>query len=68
MKSKLEENYEFFMESDLGEYGGEWVAICDNKIVAHGKNVKQVFKDASEKCKDKRPLLTKIPGKETMIF
>lgn len=47
---------------------GEWVAICDNKIISHGENVKEVFNEAKKKCPNKRPLLTKISDKETMIF
>ncbi|OGJ22333.1 hypothetical protein A3K73_03820 [Candidatus Pacearchaeota archaeon RBG_13_36_9] len=61
-------NYELFLKSDVSEYIGEWVAICDKKIVAHGKNVKEVVKEASQKCYGKRPLIARIPEKETMIF
>lgn len=61
-------NYEYFMKADVSSYIDEWIAIVDNKIISHGKNVKQVFNEAREKCPGKRPLLTKIPGKETMIL
>lgn len=68
MEQQLKQNYEFFIETDLQEYEGEWVAICNNKIVAHGKDVKKVFEDAQKKFPKNKPLLSKIPSKATMIF
>jgi hypothetical protein len=68
MELQLKQNYEFFIEADLEEYVGEWVAICDNKIVSHGKNIKLVFEEAQKKCPNKKPLLSKIPSKSAMIF
>ncbi len=64
----MDKNYNFFMKSNVDHYVGQWIAICDQKIVAHGKDVKTVFKQAKEKCPKERPLLTRIPDKETMIF
>lgn len=61
-------NYQFFLENDLSSYIGEWVAICNKTIVAHGKDVKEVFRLAKQKYPKEKPLLTKIPEKETMIF
>ena len=61
-------NYQFFMKENMDKFIGEWVAICDNKIISHGENVKEVFSEAKKKCPNKRPLLTRIPDKETMIF
>ena len=61
-------NYAFFMKTDISRYIGEWVAICNQEIVSHGKDVKKVFNEAKEKCPKEKPLLTRIPGKETMIF
>ena len=65
---KMNKNYEFFMKTNIDKYVGEWIAVCSQKIVAHGKDVKQVFKEAKEKCPQDRPLLTKVADKETMIF
>ena len=61
-------NYQFFMKENMDKFIGEWVAICDNKIISHGENVKEVFSGAKKKCPNKRPLLTRILDKETMIF
>lgn len=64
----METNYQFFMETDLSKYIGEWIAICHKEIIAHGKDVNKVFREAKEKCPKERPLLTRVPNKEAMIF
>ncbi|MBI4159078.1 succinyl-CoA synthetase subunit alpha [Candidatus Woesearchaeota archaeon] len=61
-------NYQFFIKENLDAYIGEWIAICKNQIVAHGSNVKEVFKQAREKYPKEKPLVTRVPEKETMIF
>lgn len=64
----MSKNYQFYMKADLDGYIGEWVAICNKKIVSHGKDVKKVFMEAKEKCPKERSLITRIPDKESMIF
>ncbi|MFH0700882.1 MAG: DUF5678 domain-containing protein [Candidatus Woesearchaeota archaeon] len=64
----MDKNYQFYMKTDINRYIGEWVAICGQKIISHGKDVKKVFSEAREKCPKERPLLTRVPDKETMIF
>ena len=61
-------NYQFFMKVNIDSYIGQWIAICNQRIVSHGKDVKKVFKEARERCPTERPLLTRVPDKETMIF
>lgn len=65
---EMDKNYQFFMKTNIGHYVGEWIAICGQKIVSHGKDVKRVFKEAKKKCPAERPLITRVPDKETMIF
>ena len=62
------DNYEVFLETDVSNYIGEWIAICDGKLISHGKNIKEVFAEAKLKCPGKKPLFARIPEKETMIF
>lgn len=61
-------NYNYFIKTDLVNYIGEWIAIVDEKVVASGKSVKQVFAAAKQKFPKKKMLLAKVPSKETMIF
>ena len=56
------------MKADTEPYIDEWIAVVDNKVVSHGKNAKKVFQEAKHKFPGKSPLITKVPGKETMIL
>lgn len=64
----MTKNYSFFINADMSRYVGEWIAIIDAKVVAHGKNAKSVYEQAVENYPKKRPLITKVPGSEAMIF
>ena len=64
----MDKNYQFFMKTNVDRYIGQWVAICDEKIISHGSNVKAVFKEAKQICPNKTPFLTRVPDKESMIF
>lgn len=64
----MNKNYQFFMKTNVEDYIGEWIAICNEKIVAHGRDVKKVFMKAKEKYPNERPMVTRVPDKETMIF
>lgn len=64
----MDKNYQYFMKANIDGYVGKWIAICEEKIVAHGKDAKKVFEEAKQKCPKKRPLITRVPDKETMIF
>ena len=62
----LDTSYDFFLETDLEKYKGEWVAISDNTVISHGKDLKKVVEKA--KAEGKKFLLAKVPSGETMIF
>lgn len=64
----MQQNYQFYMKKNVDDYIGQWVAICNKEIISHGKNPKKVFKEAKEKCPQKKILLVRVPNKETMIF
>lgn len=64
----MKQEYKFFMKADLSKYLGEWVAIKDDKVIAHDKKFKIVFKKAKKKAPDKTPFITKVPNKEVMLF
>ena len=51
---------------DLGKYMGEWVVICNNKVLAHDKKITNLKKQI-DSCK-KPPLIAKIPKEDTYIF
>ena len=61
-------NYQFYMETDVHKYIGEWIAICDNKIIAHGNKIKEVANEARKICGNKKILLARVPDKESMLY
>lgn len=53
------------------QYSGKWIAILDNKIIAEGKDLKQVYVEAMKKSKVRTPLFEQIPekdGEETLLL
>jgi hypothetical protein len=54
------------LSQGLEKYVGEWVVICENKVVAHDKDLTKIQKEIT-KCK-RTPLITKIPKSDTLIF
>ena len=64
----MKQDYAYYLNANMKPYIGEWVAIVDKKVVAHGKDAKKVYDDAVKKTGGKRPLIARIPDKETMIL
>lgn len=62
------DNYLGYMTADLKRYVGEWVAICNGKVVSHDPSFKKAYIEAKRQCPAKRPLLTRVPDQDTMIF
>ncbi len=63
-----ENNYAHYLATDLSEYIGQWVAIVDEKIVAHGENAKQVYEHAKKEFPHKIPFLACVPKAIAMIL
>lgn len=68
MQAVQSKNYSSYMKMDTKNYSGEWVIICEGGIVSHGKDLKKAVNEAKEKCGERKLMVTKIPGKETMIY
>ncbi len=64
----LDESYNFFLKANLSPYSDQWIAIVDNKIVSHGRDVKKVFRKARKEHPKEKPLIAKVPGKQAMIL
>ena len=68
MEQILEQNYNFYLETNLDKYTGEWIAIFENEVISHGKDLKEVVKIAKQKSGNKNFMLARVPSEETMIF
>lgn len=65
---ELIQNYSFFEKTKLDNFIGEWVAICNQKIVAHGKKLDKVLEETKKICPKVKPLIVRVPEEDTMIF
>jgi hypothetical protein len=52
----------------IAKYEGEYVAIIENKIIAHGKDVKKVYQEAKSKFPKNIVFLGQVPRKEAPIL
>ena len=67
-KTRASSNYDFFLKVDTSPYKGEWVAISDKKIVAHGKDAQKVYRDATKKAGKKAVSLAKAPEGQMLVY
>ncbi len=63
-----DKNYEFYINADLSEYAGKWIAIVDGKVVASGDRADTVYDEAKKKYPDKEVMLAKVPTADTLIL
>jgi hypothetical protein len=52
----------------LAKHAGEWVAVVNRKIVAYGKNYRQVVAEAERIAKGKEPSLLHVPPNEILLL
>ena len=63
-----DKNYEFYINADLSEYAGKWIAIVDGKVVASGDRADEVYDEAKREYPDKEVMLAKVPTEDTLIL
>jgi len=54
------------MKSELQQYEGLWVCLCENEVVASGKNAKAFYEEGKKRCK--KPVIFQVPTKEEEII
>lgn len=64
----LTTNYDYFMSMDVSPYAGQWVAICDEKIIAHSPSFKDAYQLAKSRCGRSKPFIAMVPTPDTMIL
>lgn len=70
MKKQKKEltNYDYFVKANTSQYKGEWIAIAGKKIVAHGPNAEDVYKQAKKKHLTDRISLAKAPDEQMLVL
>ena len=61
-------NYDYYIKADLSKYSNEWVAILENKVVAHGSSFKEVATKIDETPNLSKALITRIPAKIAQLL
>ena len=61
-------NYDYYMSMDVSPYAGQWVAICDEKVVAYSPSFKDAYRMAKDKCGRSKPFIAMVPTSDTMIL
>lgn len=64
----MSENYDFFMKLDVSPYAGEWVGICDNRVVSHSKSFKEAYREAKMVCGHAKPFIAMVPSDQAMLL
>ena len=72
MSEEVEEvkdkNYEFYINADLSEYAGKWIAIVDGKVVASGDRADIVYNEAKRKYPNKIIAIDKVPTDDILVL
>jgi DNA repair protein RadC len=66
VEMSLTKNYETYLKLDLSGYIGQWVAIFNNKVISHGTDPKEVYKEAMKISNNQIIMLTKIPSRDAI--
>jgi ABC-type hemin transport system ATPase subunit len=63
-----DKNYEFYINADLSEYAGKWIAIVGGKVVASGDRADEVYEEAKRKYPNKTIAIDKVPENNLMVL
>lgn len=67
----MKDAFEYFrtnLVAIMANYEGEYIAIIEDNIVAHGRDAKKVYSSAKEKFPRRTVFLGQVPRKEVMIL
>ena len=67
----MKDAFEYFrahLVDIMANYEGEYIAIIEDDIVAHGRDAKKVYSSAKEKFPQRTVFLGQVPRKEAIIL
>lgn len=67
-KQSLTDNYKYFVTADTSKFSGEWIALTDKKVVAHGKDAGKVYAQAKKLAGKKDISLAKAPDEQMLVL
>lgn len=64
----MDKNLEWFVKADLSRFEDEYVAIAEEKVVAHGDDPETVYVNAKNAYPDEEVVLWKVPKGDVFVF
>lgn len=64
----LDKDYQYFIETDLDEYEGKYIAIHDGKVQASGSSLREVYELMIRKYPDIIPFITQVQSGQAMVL
>ena len=64
----MDKNYTWFLNADLKDYAGKYIAIADEKVVSSGEDPREVYEKAKLAHPESEVVLWKVPAGEAFIF
>jgi len=62
---RMSKDFEYFLKrKDFSEYSGKWIAIHNQRVIAHNVDGEKMFKE----IKGRRCLIVKIPKPNTIMI
>ncbi len=63
-----DENYEYYAETDLSDYAGQYVAIHDNKVQYSSEDLEEVYNWMQENYPEVIPFITQVCPTQVMLL
>ena len=64
----IDKNHDYFLSADLKGYIGEYVAIHNDKVQYHHKELKEVYAFMKNKYPEVIPFITQVCSAQAMIL
>mgnify|MGYP001613890385 CR=1 FL=1 len=69
MTSKtITKTYDFYANADFSAYAGQWIIIKDEKVIFHGKNLKEIVEEFKKKYPLAIPFIAKVPSSKNILW
>jgi len=67
-KSSVSSNYKYFVKADTSKFSGQWIALTDKKVIAHGQDAQKVYDRAKRIAGAKNISLAKAPDEQMLVL
>lgn len=64
----LDSNHKAFLDMELSQYSGEWIAISGGQIVTHDKNFLELVTAIDQMRLPEPPLFASVPKCDLLLF